>query len=387
MVKLTWQNKVIVASGALFIAYAIFHLISVVLFDHKEEYEPLIISQNKIKGNAIYDPSIEYDATGEKGWLAYSIIDRKEDFPHPRIHIGLGYSTDSGKSWFYADPAFRSKKATLYAKNGTDIVAEGIWRYEVPTLVYDPDDKGKEWKIYAYKYFWDKKGNIDLARKYAAIVYKYSNDPYTAWSKEKWLFSANLAYPPAPYKNLIRLHLNRLHSSLKDISYYSDPGAFYKNGILYIALSAYKNTTNPDRIILIGSADHGKSWIYLSTLLSSQNAKNYGDYTRVNGASIAEQEGRTFLMVSFGNETIQHQGTSIFEFSSLETGVLATDKNGLPQLMKYIPVYKGALSEIGGGQSDYHEFNIKGGIMMPQVSTTKRGSPFKIFKTYKDLLP
>ncbi len=332
--------------------FAVFSLISTV-----DRLQPIKIRNNSSAEIGIYDPSIAYDAVNDRFWLAYSSIIPKENKNNFDININIAYLTSVGGQWNYGYTVFKGKKDLLDTPDGRISEIEGIWRYETPTLVYNPDDTGKEWKIFAYKYFWT--GNKDDARKYSAIVLKTTSDissPYK-WSNEKWLFSARLGQPPAPYEHLVLLHLNRLDPALSNVAYYAEPAAIYYKGILLMAFTVYRNDSNkPDSIVMIGSQDNGNSWFYLGEILNSNIAKHYGRYDRVDASSFTIYDGKLYLMVSFGSSKVKHMGTHIFEFENFAKAKLKSDKKSIPILVNYIaPPFPNSLTEIGGGSAAYHE--------------------------------
>ncbi len=341
--------------------------------------KPIVISGNA-KGLGVYDPSIAYNPNNKKMWMAYSSIHERNDKQVPDINTNIAVSYNHGQTWKFIETVFSGKKDLLSGTNGQILDVEGVWRYETPTLVYDPEDKEQTWKLYAYKYFWT--GESQSARNYSVITYKYtSNIESGKWSGEEWLFSARKGQPPAPYNNMILLHLNKLDQSLQNIIYYTEPAIINYQNKLLMTLTAYKEDGQPDSIIMIGSADHGQSWVFLGELLTSKQARHYGDYSRVDSSSLFENKGKLHLMVSFGNKNIEHQGTHIFTFNDFTQGTLKSDANNYPIITEYIdsPIPK-ALTVIGSGQSTYHEALAKG-VIIPQVISNDEETPFRIYQT------
>ena len=102
-------------------------------------YEKInIVGDNSING--IFDPSIEYDNNGT-GWMVYSSIEAPK-----YISTNLAKSLDNGKTWTYVSTINE-------AKDDDSIIEGGVWRHEVPTLLYDANDSGKEWKLYWHHVF------------------------------------------------------------------------------------------------------------------------------------------------------------------------------------------------------------------------------------------
>lgn len=357
---------------------------------------PMSIKGENYANLGIYDPSIAYDSQGSGLWMAYAAINqrlaREKGHDMPDINIHMANSFDRGKRWSFSHALFTGKHDTLTLADGSFSDKKGTWRYEAPSLVYDDSDPEQPWKVFAYKYFWT--GDINEARKYSAIVYKSAKTMNThRWTNETWLFTANKNQLPPPYNSLVSAHLNDLHPSLKDMKYYAEVGALAaSDGVLLMTLTAFKDDKQPDRIILIFSPDKGKSWHYLGTPITSEQAQHYGDFTRVSGSSLVEQQKRIYLMVSFGDNTIEHQGTHVFEFersgnSLISKNMLKKDKQGFPDPVKVIePTDAEFLGPYGGGQSAYHPKLRYSGVLMPQMMRDGSSQPFKIYKTLKHIV-
>ncbi len=354
-------------------------------------YEKInIIGETAKLGTA--DPSIEYDQNGV-GWMSYSGVEQDEEFAYVSTH--LAKSTDNGKTWTYVSTINRSTKDTIYPilpvmikKYGKKI--EGTWFHEVPTLVHDPNDPGKEWKLFWHRYFMKPKlGAAGRVLHYGWVAYKYASNPAGKWSEEIPLFGAG-ALPLKPYK--ARINLNELHPDLKKFITYTEPGSLIKDDVLYLTLQGHiikrhivKRRKNIAHIILIASHDHGKTWRYVDTLLRNKDAQDFGG-KYFTGSSLAKEGGRAFLFASPENDEdikTAHRGTVIFEFEDLTKGTLRRDKKGNLIVHKWL---KPTLSR--GGQSDYDEQNTYGGIVMPGVDVVnpKIKKRFQIFNTKEGII-
>ncbi len=330
--------------------------------------------------NGVFDPSIEYDKDGTIGWMAYSAIEEPG-----RIGTNLAKTTDNGKTWKFVLNVNPSKDGTISHK-GENI--KGIWRNEVPTLVHDPDDAGKEWKLFWHKYFVKRpfRGK-DRMFLYGWIAYKYAPNPKGPWSDEIALFGAG-AFLPNPYS--VKHNLNSLHPDLKNLVAYSEPGSLYRNGVIYLVLQGHARDSS--KIFLMSSRDHGKTWKYLGAPVNQKDAKDLG-YLRLVAPSLVEEEGRTFLFLSpFKPLPVDHDGTYIFEFEDISKSKLKRDKNGRLIVHKYLPPsIKG--DNINAGESDYDEHNTYGGIVMPQIDINKAIKKknltvldFQIYNTYEGII-
>lgn len=328
--------------------------------------------------NGIYDPSVEYDSAGVVGWLAYSYVYGPLVPWGPNVETHLARSLDHGATWTFEQVVNASLPVTLTLLDGTSV--DGVWNYEVATLVHDPDDPGREWKLFAHRIFRKAENNFEGEQNlpaYSWIVFRWAADPAGAWSSEVPLMSSG-PLPPAPY-DLTQVAINDLDPSLAGLLVYSEPGGFYRDGVLYLSLTGLV-LTGPDRIVLLASDDHGQTWRYVGTPLSNADAASIG-YLKFDGSSIVEDAGRVFLLASPQSQTVVHDGTLVFEFTSLGTGELFRDGTGAPSVRKHVPPQPDFLSERGAGQSDYHAGNWSGGLLMPQLNLPDFPEFFQIFAT------
>lgn len=342
-------------------------------------YEKITIIGETAK-SGVADPSIEYDQNGI-GWMAYSAVDGTGKFSHVSTH--LAKSTDHGKTWAYVSTINPSTRDMLYPtlpvmikKYGSKI--EGTWFQEVCTLVHDPNDPGKEWKLFWHKYFMRPKlGAAGRMLQYGWIAYKYASDPAGGWSEEIPLFGAGI-FPLKPYK--ARFNLNKLHPDLAEFVTYTEPGSLIKDDVLYLTLQGHiiKGKTNIANIILIASHDHGKTWKYVSTLLKHEDAHDFGGIW-FSASSLVEEGGRVFLFACPEDPKSKfrhHRGTVIFEFDDITRGKLKRNKKGNLIVHKYL---KPSLTS--GGQSDYDQQNTYGGIVMFQLNFAAYPKVYQIFNT------
>jgi len=338
---------------------------------HVEPHYERIHIVGESASNGIYDPSLEYH--NGTGWMAYSAVEAPK-----YVHTRLAKSFDHGKTWTYVSTINEATDGTIVS-NGTKI--EGVWRHEVSTLVYDPGDTGREWKLFWHKYFAKPPYEAeDRMFQYGWIAYKYASTPEGPWSEEIPLFRAGL-FPPEPFDALI--NLNDLHKDLAEIIVYSEPGSLVKDNVLYMSLNGHimKKGENIGKVFLIASYDHGLTWEYINTLLTPEDAQNF-DSHYFTGSSLAEENNRVFLLACPEDPTkeMHHGGTYIFEFADLRRGELKRNLNRLNVHKYFIPTLT------SGGQSDYDEQNTYGGIVMPQIDVAAYPEVFQIFNTKEKIV-
>ncbi len=358
-------------------------------------YERITIA-GETANKGVYDPSIEYNQDGSVGWLVYSALESPDDgrklLPIPKtIATHLAKSTDHGKTWKFISELNSSAEATVTI-NGKTI--NGVWWNEVPTLVHDPNDPGREWKLFWHKYFAipkpyfrfpvRAKGSLIRVPQYMWIAYKYAKTPEElATAKEVILFGAG-KLPVAPYK--AEHNLNEI-LSWPDAKAYSEPGSLYNDGVIYLSLSGF---TGPDfkhdKLFLLVTFDHARTWKYVGELIDYNDAANLG-YIRFTGSSLVEENGRVFLLVApvklKNNKGIQ-LGTYVFEFEDISKAKLKRAKRGNLIVYKYLK--RSLPEELNSGQSDYDKYNTYGGIIMPQGDLSSAPAYAQIFNTKEGII-
>lgn len=396
LVKLPWQYKIVVALGSLFILYTLAYLPYVFIYlklKPKLEVSAPVTVTGAVQPLGMLDPSIAASADGQQIWMAFTSEEKPADgaaggntlsvrLATVRPQTSYAKAGAAGcKKWETWPSGFEAKEDSLLAPDGQTILRTGVWLIETPTLVYDPDDPGKEWKLFAYKYFWanDQKDIMAVAHHYGAIVYKYASDPAGEWSPEQWLFSPAAEYPPPPYQQTVLLHLNRLDPSLQDVTTYARPSAIYKGGLLIMTLSAFTQGTTPDRIIMIASRDHGNSWHYVGTVLQQSDIAAIDHTGILDGATLLQQDGQVYLAAVLGNAQRRELGTFIYGFDDLSQGRLRRDPaTGVPMILNQVPLQGSNAGALGGGSAAYNDACHAGMLVTAQKGNTRE---FSIYNT------
>ena len=359
----------------------------------RNNYERIIIvGENANKG--IYDPSVEYNQDGSIGWLVYSALESPNDSKKLRLPISktvathLAKSTDNGKTWEFITELNSSAEAAV-TLNGKTI--SGVWWNEVPTLVHDPDDSGREWKLFWHKYFaipkpyfefpMSAQGDLIRVIQYMWIAYKYAKTPEgLASAKEIILFGAG-KLPVAPYK--AEHNLNEI-INWPEAKLYSEPGSLFLDGVLYLSLSGFAGPdVKSDKLFLIATFDHGKTWKLVGNCIDYNDAADFG-YIRFIGSSLVEENERVFLMVAPVNNKGIQLGTYVFEFEDISKAKLKRDKKGKLIVYKYLE--RSLPKELNSGQSDYDMYNTYGGIIMPQADLSSAPAYGQIFNTKERII-
>ncbi len=393
--ELNYIQKIIIAASTIFIIITIVKVAGGGLNMVADSFgggPPYISVEGENGKLGIYDPDIEYDPVTKQAYMIYSSLYTNSDNKVTRQHIKknsfdgisshLASSFDGGKNWKKLATVFQTKNGEVLTSNqASDMFAkglEGMWRYEQPTIIHTPKDTGREWKAYAYKYFWD--GKIANARKYGIIVYKSSSNPSEGWSNEVKLFGTNNEFPVKPYNDNVALKLNRLDKSLADIKYYSDPSALYAGGVIFMTLTAYIEPYHPDRTILIASTNLGRSWSYINTLVNKNDAPYFGkNMTSLSNSSLIKQNNKIYLATTYGNRQVKGQGFAIMPFANIIKGQIKRDKKNKPIIIMQQEAYQKFLSSPGIGRVTFNENIKEAGFLMPQVNRKNRGRPFNIY--------
>lgn len=326
-------------------------------------YEKIMVADSPPIKNGIADPSLEYGDDGI-GWMAYSHVDFKRHF----VSTYLAKSDDNGKTW----------------KHAQIINQGGDTNKETSTIVHDPDDPGREWKLFYFEYIHTPKGNrLDYSNSW--ISYKYASNPEGPWS-------GGIPVLGPPKNRNKGIDLVSLHPDLKDFVFFNELGSIYKNGAIYLSMEGAASPTGAKKRekkknILLASKDHGKTWEYVGILTDNKDANDAG-YLIFTASSLVEERGRVFLFVSPSGKLSNpldpeghHDGTHIFEFKDITKAELKRDNNGKLILLKHID---DNLEK--GGQADYDEQNTYGGIVIPQQDLKYAPEVFQLFSTKEKIV-
>jgi len=321
--------------------------------------------------NGLFDVAVEYGDDGT-GWLVYSRVEIPQ---HVETH--LAKSTDQGKTWTYVDALNRSIE-------GSDLIEgtmqKGVWRYETPTLIYDPTDAAaRRWKFFVQRYLSTpphEKNNSHFGQGW--IEYRYAASPVGPWSEGMCIFGKS--------KDRCQADLNSLHSDLKNIAFYNELGSIVVDGVIYLSMDASATSSGlgeweQRKVVLFRSRDHGASWAYVGTLTDYDDANELG-YVVLTGSSMVREEGRLFLLITpsgakgLFKKNRAHDGTLVVEFADIRRAALKRDAKGGLAVLKTIKPDRHS-----GGLSDYDERNVNGGMLFSQITLDEKPEFFQVFTT------
>ena len=400
LAEMPWQFKVIVMAGMIWIPFALIHATYIFATIGKVINKPGIVNFTSNPVNAsVADPSITETPDHQAAYMAFTIITHYNDAKNhvdgrwsPGIRIAQ--TRQPCKVWTDLGQITESTQEEIVADDGISTLdPAGTWWIEEPAIVHDPQDTGKEYKVYYYKYLWlgSEEKAKNLSRLYGMIAYKYSHDPETrAWSPEQWVFSAKAktesyyGNPPDPYNSLIQYHLDQFDPSLKDVWFYARPSVILYDNVLYMTLSGFSQTGNiPNRTIMLSSPDHSRTWHYVSTLITQDDVPKMGPYTRYGGGTLIEKAGKLYFSAVLGDDKVQGLGAFVIPFDDPSKGLLRkSKKTGAPEIINHIPRVSVQPSEMGGGYAAYTD--VCKGAYLSEFSGLKEN--IHIFQTMKDPL-
>lgn len=326
--------------------------------------------------NGIYDPAVAYNEAGTVGWLTYTAIDGDQPSKAHFLHTHVAKTADHGKTWRYANTVNKSFRGKGKFKGKT---LDGYWHYEVSTMVHDPTDRGREWKMLSFKIFHaDKQGRMP---QLAWITLKTASDPAGTWSKEESLIASGML--PAQAGEEPRIKLKGLNRALSSYPVYSEPGAVVVDGVLYLSLSAL-GKGGTDKIVLLRSRDHLKSVEYVGVLASREDAKRLGN-GGLDGSALYVKDGEVYMLAcairSQNNPKLMNDGTYLFAVEDITRAKLRRESDGTLQVLERIHLQKLNSGNHGGGQAGYHAANTGGGIVMPQINLGAMPEWGQVFNT------
>jgi hypothetical protein len=351
---LPWAYKAVVVLGLSFLLFIFVHMAGIA-WRGKDAGKGALVVGRLDNQQSMYDPSLaaapEVKGTQGQIFLAFTnlrTIDASTGTVAPSILLARAPANCGGFS--FDSFAFQAKPDDIVAPDNTTTLASGLWQYETPSIVYDGGDTGREWKIYAYKYFWATPRNLPVTARYGGIVRRHAAASTGAleWSDEEWVMAPAKGYPPPPYEGQARILLNTLSPALADVRFYARPSVVVEGKVTLMALSAFTGAVTPDRTVLFASFDHGQSWKYVGTPMTAKDARGLG-YKIYRGATLLMQDNKLYLAAVFGDDKVDGLGTFIFPFTNIDKAEIRRDADGSPALLKHIPRQSEAPVDAGGG--------------------------------------
>jgi hypothetical protein len=382
-----WTYQIVVVLGSCFIVFSIIYCTYIYAtfsdrLTEKKDLPQVVKIEGTQKGGGLLDPAMASDGQTQAMAMTYlaHIYNVPDQVPYYYFNTIVTLNVNKCKSWSQTGtPVFKGGPDTLMGPDGITPLDPGDWRYETPGLVYDPGDKGREWKVYAYKYYANKEPSISPL--YSGIVYKYAADPHGPWSDEQWILSAAPDKPPPPYGGLVHQFISQMAPAVSNLYSFSRPSVVYSGGVLFMSLSAFQQGfSTPVGVILLASADHGKTWQYINTLMTMQDAKNAGHETLGGGGLFIKDDDMYFYAV-FGDKNTAATGSSIIKVTNPVKGLLNRDpKTNDLVIEDKIPLNTIARNPRGGGYMAYNDDCRAAGAFESEFSGTF--GRYVIFQTF-----
>ena len=313
------------------------------------------------------DPSLEYDATTDTLWLAYSWLNTQISDLGPPVVFDLGVRTrlarsdDNGASFTFVRTV---NEMQVEAHPDTGVL--GWSTHEVPTLVQEP---AGTWQILWMKYLnpFGTVTGVDERQEFlywrtTAATPDSLGDNSVVWGKS----AATSASWGAP------IDFNAI-PELADCILQTEPGMFAFNGETYLATSCLvvdgvTRRTDLERIELLRQTPTG--YDYVGTILDGQDAADLGVDT-IEQADISVARDGSILLVAtpiIPGADPGHQGCIVFSFDDFATASIARDTNGVA-IPRAIITADG--NSLGPGLCTY-DANSDTGVLL--VITTVTGS-------------
>lgn len=333
-----------------------------------QDLERLRVLGSEVR-NGMFDPSVEYGSEGI-GWMAYSSVEVPEF-----VETHIAKSTDRGKTWRFVGKPNSSLRFLHTMESGETV--DAVWRYETPSLLYDPADVAeRRWKLFTNRYPVLKPFSpTDRRMSEGTIEVQYAASPDGSWSTPVCVMGALAG---------CRLRLAGADPALVKVTFMTEISTIVRDGVTYMSMDVGSTESGLGdwehyKIILLASADHGENWRYVGTLLDHGDAMRF-KYRVFTGSSLVQEQGRAYLMATPSGATnksrTDHDGTMVMELADIGRAMVARDPDGAPIVIKRIDVEKQS-----GGLADYDEQNTSGGIVFSQVSLWGMPEIFQLWST------
>jgi hypothetical protein len=189
--EMPWQFKVIVMAGTIWIPFALIHAVYIFATLGLVSNKPSIVKINSSPVNAsVSDPSMTEGPDNKSVYMAYTIVAQLEDKKNPANprwspYIRVASTHPPCKNWSDMGEAISSTQEEIIGPDGvTPLDDAGTWWIEHPTIIHDPTDPGREYKLFFYKYLHRgaEKGSDQWSRRYWMIGYRSTSQPIA----QKW---------------------------------------------------------------------------------------------------------------------------------------------------------------------------------------------------------
>lgn len=302
--------------------------------------------------DGIFDPSPRHDGSGNL-WMSYSTVNfAASDAALTTVRTRIASSSDAGSTWTDAgiDPNTNAPADFQVDIGGTLYWA--TWRYEVSSLLYDPDDTdaSQRWKM-----LWHRYPTVNLGGSLTRVLEKgwvglsTAPAPDGPWSAERKLFTGSL------YESVVdtiisppEYPLNASYpgpGQLAGCAAFTEPSMLAKSDGIYISLQC---AGSPAKIIGLKCNRAFSSCDYLGDFLTASEAPQFNQNGQaLNGFAATEMVSvgsKDYLIVTpYEPPEDRYRGCLVFQISDLSTATLVRS-NGTPSLIKRISGTSGSFN-------------------------------------------
>ena len=321
----------------------------------------------------IFDPSPIYPAGAAGGAMSYSSVSATND-----IRTRIAVSSDAGATWQYLADANASSPQTVDSSDAAACpggTCSGRFISEVSSLAFDPfdPDAGRRWKLYTHSYL--VLGADVLRYDYGFIAEAVAASPAGPWSTQRKLVGWTSTSPVSSTGATL---LSTSLPELADCLALTEPGVLVlPGGALDLSLGCVSLDGGAPRIrvVLLRSADHGASFQFLRTLLSSEDARCLGSPEgRINAADLFFAGGHEYVSVTPDSASGYH-GCLVLPIDDPVSGAVRRSAAGGPVAVRRLDApgrFTGACS--------YAEGATALGYVVP-IAFLGEARPFRMFRT------
>lgn len=282
----------------------------------------------------IFDPSLVYPLGAPGGAMSYSSVGSFDD-----IHTRIAVSADQGATWIVASDANKSVPLSIPSSDATDCpggMCSGSLVHEVSSLAFDPEDPdpARRWKLFVHRYLVLP---TKLRYDYGHIAMQTAPAPEGPWSEGTvavgWTSTS-------PFSSEAAALLVGDVPELSDCLLMTEPAALVVPGQgLDLALGCASITNEIEiRIVLLRSTDHGNTFQFVSTLLTSADADCLGSTVpQVNAASLFLAGGEEYLFATPAGPA-GYRGCHLFRIEDRTQGQVLRDGIGQPIALRRIDI-------------------------------------------------
>jgi hypothetical protein len=303
---------------------------------------PVVIEGDPASASGIFDASV-VRVTQDETWLAYSGVDYYEfvGVLVQDVATQLAHSTDGGRTFKHVRTLGAPRAATITDELGLACPKDdedakggkcsGRWVYETPALVEDPadPDPAARWKVFAHKYFlYPPKAGQATVYALGAIVMWTAGAPDGPWSPETSVLGWNLT----PRELRPKHNVNTLHPELSKCLAIAEGGvAAGENGLdlVFACTEPAESEPFPQKIVMLRSRDHARSFEYVATLLRAQDAAIL-KASHFTAPSLLPSAGGGQVLVATPAVKTLYAGCVVIPFADPRTGQLFRDAKGIP---------------------------------------------------------